>query len=268
MAVLPVDRLGERLSDQGARLLVVYLTIGDPLADFAQHAAAAVAAGADAIEFGIPTPRTRPRGADMAASFDRARGCPPERAWEQVRALRAALPGTPLLALLYPQTVADIGADRVLDLAAESEVDGLVLTDPDGPLSPHQAADAGLSAIPLVGPATDPARRRALEAAARHCTYQALAERTGARLDPDRVGGFAAAAAAAATKPFLAGFGIRGAADIRAVAPHAAGVVIGTELQRGLAATDPPARVAWTRAAVRRWKAATVFSPSSQARSW
>jgi len=119
--------------------------------------------------------------------------------------------------------------------------------------------------IPLVAPGTDLARRRRLEDAARHLTYQALAERTGVRLDPARVGEFAEAAASVATKPFLAGFGIRDEHDIRAVAPHAAGVVIGSELYRGLAGTEPATRVAWTRAAVRRWKAATVLPATRSA---
>lgn len=259
MAVLPLDRLGGRLSAEHACLLVVYLTLGDPLADVVELATAAVDAGADVVELGVPTPGAAPRGADVALSYARARHCPPERSWELARELRARLPRTPLLALLYPHTVADIGADRLLDALALSDVDGAVLTDPNA-LPPARVADAGLSAIPLITPGADSARRRALEDGARHCTYQALADRTGARLDPARAARFAAEAAATATKPFLAGFGIRGAADIRAVAPHAVGVVIGSALLRGLAATDPTAQVEWTRAAVRRWKAATALT--------
>jgi tryptophan synthase alpha chain len=261
-----LDRLGDSLAAAGARrerLLVVYLTLGDPLTDSLERTVAA--AGADVLEFGIPTPGTRPRGADIAASFDRARECPPERIWDTVRELRAGLPRTPLLALVYPPTVADLGAERLLELATESGVDGLVLTDPDGALTAGHVAATGLSAVPLVAPGTDLARRRRLEDAARHLTYQALAERTGVRLDPARVGEFAEAAASGATKPFLAGFGIRDEHDIRAVAPHAAGVVIGSELYRGLAGTEPARRVAWTRAAVRRWKAATVLPATRSA---
>ncbi|UVS81495.1 tryptophan synthase subunit alpha [Actinokineospora sp. UTMC 2448] len=269
MAVSPVDRIGAglRAADlRGDRLLAVYLTLGDPLADPVDLAVTVAEAGADVIEIGIPTPSTRPRGADIAASFDRARSCPPERAWDQARALRTRLPDVPVLALVYPSTVADLGADALLATAQESGVDGLVLTDPHGGLSAERVAATGLSAIPLLLPGADPARRRGLESAARHLTYQALAERTGERLDPDRVGDFAAAAAATATTPFLAGFGIRDEHDIRAVAPHAAGVVIGSALCRGVAAAEPPARAAWAAAAVRGWKAATVLSGTELAR--
>ncbi|HEY3606530.1 MAG TPA: tryptophan synthase subunit alpha [Pseudonocardiaceae bacterium] len=265
-----LDRLGDRLAaagTRGERLLVLYLTLGDPLADSLELAVAAVAAGADVLELGIPTPGTRPRGTDIASSFDRARECSPDRALALVRELRDRLPGTPLLALVYPPTVADIGADRLPELAAAAELDGLVLTDPDGGLTAGQVAAAGLSAIPLVTPGTDPARRRQLEDTARHLTYQTLAERTGVLLDPTQVGRIAETAARTATKPFLAGFGIRDEHDIRAVAPHAGGVVIGSELYRGLAAAQQAARVAWTGTAVRRWKAATVLSRTDLARS-
>jgi tryptophan synthase alpha chain len=265
-----LDRLGARsraASARQERLLVLYLTLGDPLADPLDLALAAAAAGADVLELGLPTPGTRPRGADIAASFDRAREFPPDRLWALVGELRAALSGTPLLALVYPQTVADVGADRLLDLAAAADLDGLVLTDPDGRLAARRVAAAGLSAVPLVPPGTDPARRRRLEYTARHLTYQALAERTGARLDPARIRRSAQATALGATKPFLAGFGIRDERDIRAAAPYAAGVVIGSELYRGLAAARPATRVAWTEAAVRRWKAATVLSGTDLPRS-
>ncbi|WP_406316572.1 tryptophan synthase subunit alpha [Streptosporangium sp. NBC_01639] len=265
-----LDRLGARLKAAGARqerLLVLYLTLGDPLTDSLEFAVAAVAAGADVLELGLPTPGTRPRGADIALSFDRARQCPPGRLWELVRELRAGLPDTPLLSLVYPQTVADLGVDRLLELNAESDVDGLVLTDPDGRLTAGQVAAAGLSAVPLVTPGTDAARRRRLEDTARHLTYQALAERTGARLDPAQVGRSAGAAALGATKPFLAGFGIRDEHDIRAASAYAAGVVIGSELYRGLAAAEPATRMPWTRSAVRRWKAATVLSGTDLPRS-
>ncbi|GAA0948262.1 tryptophan synthase subunit alpha [Nonomuraea longicatena] len=255
-----LDRLGDRLRSAGARgerLLVLYLTLGDPLADPLGLAVAAVKAGADVIEVGLPTPRTSPAGADIASSFDRARGCAPDRVWDLVRELRARLPVTPLLSLVYPQTVADIGADWLLGLSAGAGVDGLVLTDPDGALPPARVASTGLSAIPLVRADADADRRRRLEEHAGHLTYQALAARTGARLDP----GLAEEAARTAGRPFLAGFGVRDELDIRAVAPHAAGVVIGSALYRGLASTAPAARMEWAAAAVRRWKAATVVAP-------
>jgi tryptophan synthase alpha chain len=266
--VPPLDRLGDRVRATGARaerLLVLYLTVGDPLSDDLELPA--VRAGADVLELGIPTANTSPRGATMAESFDRARETAPERAFERIHRLRESLPDVPMLILVYPQTVTDLGAERLLALAEESDVDGLVLTDPEGALTATRVAASSLSAVPLVTPGTEAAKRRRLEDTARHFTYQALADRTGASLDPEQVGRFAETAASSASKPFLAGFGIRDEPDIRAVAPHAAGVVIGSELYRGLSAAAPANRVTWTRAAVARWKSATVLSGPEYARS-
>lgn len=263
-----VDRLGDRLKSADARqerLLVVYLTVADSLADTRALAVAAAAGGADVLELGIPTPGTRPRGADMASSFDRARACPPDRAFELISEVRADLPDLPLLALAYPQTVADIGVARLPRLALRSGVDGLVLTTPDGPLSADRVAATGLSAVPLVASDADPARRRRWEDSARHLTYRPLAGRTGVRLEPADAGRTVATAALSATKPFLAGFGIRDIADIRAVARYAAGVVIGSQLYRDLAESAESARVVLTEATVRRWKAATVLKDTGNA---
>lgn len=240
----------------GERLLVVYLTVGDPLTA-TDLAVAVVEAGADVLELGVPTPSTSPRGAEIARSFGRASECAPDRAWDLVRTLRARLPDTPLVPLVYPWTVTDLGADGLLAACRESDVDGLVLTEPDGALPSAAVADAGLSAIPLIRPGTDPVSRRRLEATAEHLVYHPLADRTGDPLDRT-AGRRATEAAAGAGKPFLAGFGIRDEHDIRAVVPHAAGVVLGSELYRGLAAVPPPQRSAWTRSTVRRWKAATA----------
>lgn len=258
----PLDRLATSQKATSA-LLVAYLTLGDPLSHGLDLAIAE--SGADVLELGIPTPNTSPRGTVMAASFDRAREFSPDQSFERIQQLRATRPDLPLLILVYPQTVTDLGTEWLLNL--ESYVDGLVLTDPEGTLTGSQVAATSLSAIPLVAPGTDPARRRRLEDTAQHFTYQALADRTGAQLDPSQVGRFAETAARSASKPFLAGFGIRDEHDIRAVAPHAAGVVIGSELYRGLAAAEPANRVAWTTGAITRWKSATVRSGHNHARS-
>ncbi len=257
-----VDRIGDRLrttTARGERLLVVYLTLGDPLTTSTLDIAfAAVDGGADVLEVGVPTPTTRPRGPEVARSFERARRCPPSRAFELAGTLRAHLTDTPIVVLGYPTTILDLGAEPLLNACREADLDGVVLTEPDGPLSAEDVTAAGLDAIPLIAAGTGRARRRSLERTASRLTYHGLAERTGARLDRALVRRSLEDAAAEATKPFLAGFGIRDAGDIRAIAPHAAGVVVGSELHRGLTATAPEARAEWTRSATRNWKAATL----------
>lgn len=273
---MTADRLGRCLrlaGDRGERLLVVYLTLGDPLTDTADTvdttdtadlALAAVEAGADVLELGLPTPRTSPRGGQLRRSFDRARGAGPGAAWARLGRLRAALPDTPLLPLVFPQTVADLGWDRLIADSAGAGADGLVLAAPQRPDEVDRVASAGLSAIPLVPAAASPAQVRRLEAAASHLTYRNLAGRTGDPLDLAAARRTTARLAAAATRPFLAGFGIRHPHEIRALAPDAAGLVVGSELLRRLAAAAPARRQATVRACVGAWKAATVLAGRHQ----
>nr|MDT0660539.1 tryptophan synthase subunit alpha [Micromonospora sp. DSM 115978] len=259
----PGRRIGERLRwvrGRGSRLLVVYLTLGDPLlSDPIGAMTAAVAAGADALELGIPTLGTRPRGAIMADSFRRADGAAPDLIFGMLRDLRSALPDTPLLPLVYPATVSDLGLAALVSASASAGADGLVLTQPAGTAQVAQIVAGGLSAIPVVR-SDDATTARRMETAADRLTYQMLAPTTGALLDPVAAGELTAALARTATKPFLAGFGIRGPRDIRAVGRHADGVVIGSEAYRVLARSDPAERADALASAIRTWKAAMTFT--------
>ncbi|GAA3748662.1 tryptophan synthase subunit alpha [Salinactinospora qingdaonensis] len=264
-----LDRIAQcvrRASARRERLLAVYLTVGDPLAadprtgDPLSAALAAVAAGADILELGIPTPTTSPRGADVRDSFERARPTGTQQAWELLRLLRGTVPQTPLLPLVYPATVNDLGWDRLIDDARQAGADGLVLTSPAGGADVRRVAAAGLSAIPLVTPSTPPGQARELEEHAEHLTYRNLASGTGEPLDLEAATETAARMSQSAAKPFLVGFGIRHEHEIRALAPHAAGVVLGSRPLRILGESEPELRLERLRAATRRWKAATVLT--------
>ena len=247
----------------GAPVLVIYLTLGDPLtARDCELAVALAGAGADVLEVGIPTPSTRARGVVVAESFRRASGWTPARAFALLGELRQALPEVPLVPLVYPQTVADLGRDRLLAWSAEAGADALVLTAPAGAGEVEDVVSAGLCAIPVLRPQAEE-REFALEAAADRLTYRTLGAVTGDELDPDLVGKLAEEFTARAAKPFWAGFGLRDEAQVAAVAPHAAGVVVGSELHRILERTPPADRVREARAAVARWRAAAAGAPAA-----
>lgn len=253
------DRLGKRLAAaqaEGSSLLVIYLTLGDPLVTSGWDLArAAVRAGADVLELGIPTRSTSPRGATIASSFRRAESCSPQRAFEMMRELRAVLPEVPLMPLIYPETIADLGRDRLISQAMTS-ADALVLVAPSDAGEVTDVISAGLTAIPVIrGSGAGP--EQALEAAADRLTYRTMAPVTGTKLNPAEVARLAAELKAGAAKPFLAGFGISGEDEIRAISRHAAGVVIGSELHRLLAESAEQDRIAVTQATIAAWKAAT-----------
>jgi tryptophan synthase alpha chain len=259
------DRLGERLrqaQQAGGGLLMVYLTLADPLTSGPPHLAEALTrSGADVLELGLPTPSTQPRGAEVAASFRRARDNGRSDPWREIAEVRAAVPDTPLVLLCYPATISDLGWPTLLHRVAASGVDGMVLTDPkSGCLADLTAS--GIHAIPLISAAHRDNAAHRLEELASCLTYRSLAARTGGQIDANAAARAAAQLAARAAKPFVVGFGIRKAYEVAMLAPHAAGVVIGSELLRLIAAARSRERTAAASAAVRSWKAA-LAEPAS-----
>ncbi|MTE22509.1 hypothetical protein F0L17_26120 [Streptomyces sp. TRM43335] len=261
----PVDRLGRALRtarEEHRALLVVYLTHAPASCSPVDLARAAVEAGADVLELGIPTPSTRPRGEEVGASFRRAAGTAPERSWETLRRLREALPHTPLLPLVYPETSGDLGWDALLGEATAAGADGLVLTRPWHDDGLERVAAAGVSAVPVLPATADPDEVARAEEAAAHLTYRALSDRTGGRLDPRAARRRARELARGASAPFLVGFGVSTPRDVAALAPHAAGVVVGSEAIRVLRTASPRTREQELRAAVRAWREATHRPPA------
>lgn len=254
------DRLGARrraAEAAGERLLVVYLTLGDPLTSGPPGLGPVLAAaGADVLELGLPTLGTRPRGAVVGASFERARGTPPERMWAELGELRRRLPDVPLVLLVYPETVADVGWPALLAESVRRGVDGMVLTRPSV-AALRRVSAAGLSAIPLVPPNAESSFARDLEEAATGLTYRPLAARTGDPLEPDSVGRLAARLGAEARTPFIVGFGIRNEEEIRAAVPHVAGVVIGSEFIARISEVPASGRTTYAEQLIRGWKSAT-----------
>ena len=274
----PGRRLEERLRrarSAGERLLVVYLTVADPLTDGPPDLAPVLAAaGADVLELGIPTPGTRPRGAVIGASFQRARARDGSeagvgagasaRVWSRLRRLRRDLPAVPLVLLIYPETVEDIGWSELLRESTRAGIDGMVLTEP-GERDLERVRSAGVHAIPLIRSAATAGVARRLEYFASGLTYRTLGTRTGEPLDADSVKRVAALLATDATKPFLAGFGIRYSQEIRALVPHVAGVVIGSEFLRLITETPENERATRAVALIREWKSATVLGSVQRA---
>ncbi|HEX4246584.1 MAG TPA: tryptophan synthase subunit alpha [Pseudonocardia sp.] len=262
------DRLGARrraAEAAGDRLLVVYLTLADPLTSGPPGLAPVLAAaGVDVLELGLPTPGTRPRGAVVGASFERAMGTPLARVWAELSELRSRLPDVPIVLLVYPETVTDIGWPALLAECGHRGVDGMVLTRPSV-ADLHRVSAAGFSAIPLIPPNADRGFARDLEEAASGLTYRPLAARTGDPLEPDSVGRLAARLDAEAATPFIVGFGIRNEREIRAAAPHVAGVVIGSEFLARISEVPESGRTSYTEHLIRRWKSATRLAGAAAA---
>lgn len=247
--------LVDRAVGTGDRMLVVYATLGDPATDD-ELLLAAAAAGADVLEVGLVTASARPRGAEIAESFARARQASAGDPIERCARLRALAPATAIMPLVYPETIGDLGIDSLLDGAAGAGMDGLVVVGPTGPDQLAQVEACGLPAVPVLRSDDDAARIAALERAVSLLTYRTLAPTTGASLDLSAACAAAAAAARTALRPFLVGFGVSHTAEVRALATHAAGVVIGSALIRLARAAPPDEQAARVAEAVTAWRTA------------
>lgn len=247
-----IDRCFAQLRRQNRTALVAYLTIGDPSVEVSTACAlAALEAGADVLELGVPFSDPTADGPVIAAAA--------HRAIEQGGSLRAALrvavavrdkSDAPLILFSYVNPIIAFGEAELPRAAVEAGADGLLVVDlpPEEGGELRDAADAaGLSIIPLVAPTTDREREPHVLARASGFVYAvSLTGVTGSKQAPlAEAGERAAALARRAGLPVVVGFGIDSADKARsAAAAGVDGVVVGTAIVKAIAAaSDPPRAV-------------------------
>lgn len=238
----------EVLAKAGRKALVPFITAGDPSLEATvpvMHAL--VAAGADAIELGVPFSDPMADGPVIQRSSERAIGRGAGLRWvmSAVAEFRRTDATTPVVLMGYLNPVEMRGAERFAAEAAAAGVDGVLLVDlPPEEAAPTRAAfnAAGLDLISLASPTTTPERlaRHAAESQG-YLYYVSLAGVTGAgQMDLDDVRARAGALRAQAQAPVLVGFGIRDGATAAALAPAADGVVVGSALVQAMAGAATP----------------------------
>ncbi len=142
----------------------------------------------------------------------------------------------PLVLFSYANPLLARGPEDMVEQAAGVGCDAVLAVD----LPPEHAAPLrtpararGLDWIGLVAPTTTPERRAAVLAASSGFVYAvSLTGVTGAPLDPEdpRLHAGLATLREATPLPIAVGFGVRRADDVRALARHADGVVVGSAL--------------------------------------
>ncbi len=249
-----MGRIGDafaRAEAEGRPALVIYLCGGFPnLGITADLVVAAAEAGADVIELGVPF------------SDPTADGVAIQRASETALAAGASLKGVlevvaevrkrsevPILLFGYYNPIVAYGERSLAEEGARIGVDGCLVVD----LPPEESAplrdplvERGLDFVPLVAPTSAESR---ITLAGDHATsfvyYVSMTGVTGAKAAD--LGSAAARAAEVQKqlgKPVALGFGVKTADDVRTVAPHVAGVVVGSAVVRAIdAATDDAAAV-------------------------
>jgi tryptophan synthase alpha chain len=272
MGIDRIDSLFARSRSEKRTVLVAYLTVGDPsVEDSYACARAALEAGADMLELGVPFSDPTADGPVIAAASYRAiqNGGSLKRTLEVASRLRTET-DAPFVLFSYYNPLISFGAAELPANAAAAGVDALLVVDlpPEEGAELRQAAsEAGLAMVPLVAPTTGNERVGSVVAGARGFIYYvsvtgvtgAIAGSQGVgslgaggqnapdASQPLRAAGEAARALGARTGlPVAVGFGIGTPEQARLVADHGVeAVVVGSAIVKAIAAaTDTAGRVA------------------------
>ncbi len=223
--------------DQGAKLLIPYVMAG-MTGDWVPTLQAVAAAGADAIEVGLPFSDPMIDGQVIQAAGLAALGRGTTVAGVLDELARADA-GVPLVVMTYYNLVFRAGHRRFAADLVAAGVSGALIPDLSlEELDPWaQAADAaGVETVLMVAPPTPPERMRALAARARGFLY-AVARMgvTGERAELGaEVKGTVERARRATDLPICAGIGISTPDQARQACETADGVAVGSALVRRL----------------------------------
>jgi tryptophan synthase alpha chain len=223
--------------------LVVYLTAGDPSLDATRAiAVAAIDAGADVIELGVPFSDPLGDGPVIQRASERAleRGTRLKDVLALARELRVARPAAGLVIFSYLNPILHYGLSRFAEDAAAAGADGVLAIDlivEEAGEYLAELARVGLAPIFLAAP-TSPDER--LEAIATHSKGFVYAiSRTGITGKQQSVAADAAALVARIRRfsgpagtglPVAVGFGISNAEHVAQVAEFADAAVMGSAI--------------------------------------
>ncbi|MDT8436841.1 MAG: tryptophan synthase subunit alpha [Gemmatimonadota bacterium] len=230
--------------DRGRPALAAFVTAGFPDREGFGDVLRAVGGAADVLEVGVPFSDPMADGVTIQRASRAALAAGVTLPWILAEVDRAR-PAAPVLLMSYLNPLLAFGMERLGPALAEAGVAGLIV--PDLPYEESaEIADAlepaGAGLVQLVTPVTPPERARRLCEASRGFVYAVTRTGiTGGGSDVEGVAGFLDGLRAVSPVPVLAGFGIRDAAQVRRIAPHADGVIVGSALVERLERGEDPA---------------------------
>ncbi len=238
--------MGERLGleaalragrDGGRKLLVPYVT-GGVSADWTEVVRAMAAAGADAVEVGIPFSDPVMDGPTIQAASEQAlaKGATPVSVLDEVRGIDA---GIPLAVMTYYNIVFRAGHQRFASDLAAAGVGGAIVPDlPLDELGAWAAAadDAGVATVLLAAPTASDERLVAVCARSRGFVYAvSVLGVTGERAAlADSATVIAKRLKAITDRPVIVGVGISTPEQAVQACQEADGVVMGAAVMRRL----------------------------------
>lgn len=233
--------------DEGRKLLVPYVTGGldDEWLDVVR---AVVAAGADAVEVGLPFSDPVMDGPVIQAASMKAlaRGTTPAGI---IATLAGADVGVPIAVMSYVNPIARLGYRRAALMMAECHVAGAIV--PDLPLDESdewrlETRGAGVDAVQLVAPTTSDERLVRICAVARGFVYAVgLLGVTGERTAvADSALALARRTKGVTDVPVLVGVGVSTPEQAASISQVADGVIVGSALVRRLLEGEGPSGAA------------------------
>ncbi len=237
-----IERRFAALKKEGRAALVTFTMAGDPDTDTSLAIAKALPkAGADVIELGMPFTDPMADGPAIQAAGLRAlkAGQRMTKTLAMVREFRKVDDATPLVLMGYYNPIYIYGVDKFLADAKSAGVDGLIVVD----LPPEEdeelclpALKADLNFVRLATPTTDDKRLpKVLSNTSGFVYYVSITGITGtAAPDPGKVSAAVVRIKRHTALPVAVGFGVKNAAQARAIAEGADGVVVGSALVEAL----------------------------------
>ncbi len=233
-----------RANEEGRPALVTFLTAGFP--DRSQFASilTAVAAESDVVEIGVPFSDPMADGVTIQRSSRIALEGGVSLPWI-LEVTKSFELDTPLILMSYLNPLLAFGFPKLAEVSRSHRIDGFIIPD----LSYEESQNfrstldsAGLALIQLVAPVTPNDRMDKLCSASRGFVYAVTttgttggnvghSETTMEYLDRVR---------SRSKLPVLAGFGIRSASQVNAVATHSDGVIVGSALVEILERNEDP----------------------------
>ncbi len=250
-----IDQLFFNLRSRQAKALMPFFAAGDPDIGMTLELLRSLQeAGCHLCELGFPYSDPIADGPTIQAAFTRALNggfkvddlllalshrANQSKIQEPSQVVGGQNPGMPQVAMLSYAIVHRMGVSRFVGRIAEAGFSGLIVPDLPGEESVGLAdlcRSKNLSLVQLITPTTRPERaRRIIAVASGFIYYVSVAGVTGSRTElPPEIADNLQALRRLTELPICVGFGISGPDQVRQLAPHCDGVIVGSAIVRRL----------------------------------